>query len=125
MTFMRGLAPDSVVTQGTPTCKNPNDATVPPCLHQAQRMPAFMSDINFPLAFFKLWILTENGKNTFTAAGAYDSYTLIATNVLPSNSARVVMLYQPYPPSLAPQYKEVPPLLVVANAQTGVCVISQ
>ena len=119
MTFMRGLSQSSVVTQPLPTCKNPDDAKVPPCLHQAERAPQFMTEINFPLAFFKLWILTENAKNVFTAAGAFDSYTLIGTNVLPGNHDRVVMLYRPYPPALAPIYKSVPPLLLVADAHTG------
>ena len=45
-----------------PTCANPSNATVQPCLHQQlSRAPTFFTSTNFWQGFFYLWALTQSG----------------------------------------------------------------
>ncbi len=77
-----------------PTCANPDDVDVPPCLHTLSR-PSFQTAPLFALRFFKLFVLTDQLQQVYTASGIFDGYTLMGSAVHPSDSGRHVHVYNP------------------------------
>jgi hypothetical protein len=77
----RPLAVRQALATAGPSCANPNNATVQPCLHTLSRAPV-SPPAAFPLLYFKLWVQTLNSEASYTAPGAFDGYTLKSTSVL-------------------------------------------
>jgi hypothetical protein len=104
-----------------PTCANASNAFQPPCIHQLSRAPEFFTKLNFPLQFFKLWVLTDSGRRAYVAPGAFDGYTLVATAPCTLAAASLdcmLSVYNPY--SLVLGQTGLPAVLVVTKGDGSI-----
>ncbi len=67
--------------------------TVAPCLHPVHRVGDILRTYLFPLNFPLLYLLTQLGRQSFPAPGAFDGYTLAATAFMkdPASSTRFIV----------------------------------
>jgi hypothetical protein len=103
------------------TCKHPAQPEVPPCLASEPRAPRFVTDVQFPLSFFKLYILTQNGATAFVAPGAFDAFTIRGTVPVPEHPGGALLaLYTPFGPLLPKDHQDVGSMLVMLSPRGSV-----